>query len=167
MPHFWRLELGLEDLSCWLADLIFWIWTAMEVETDVALWHTVNWKSVCLYDTTIFVHKNSFKNALVDTCRWANVFDQKCHEQRKNVTQCRIITLPASIHPNRPHTVKLQVGNSSLQVQVASRPATQVEKCGMFDLDHSSSLTCFTVYVKSKTFFSSWSPAKTDSRSAC
>ena len=80
MPHFWRLGLGLEDLSCWLADLIFWIWTAMEVETDVTLWHTINRKSVCLYNTRMFVHKRSFKNDLVD--RWANIFDQKCHEQR-------------------------------------------------------------------------------------
>ena len=126
MPHFWRLGLGLEDLSCWLAELIFWIWTAMEVETDVALWHPVNWKGVWFYNTRSFVHKNGFKNALVD--RWANIFDQKCHEQRKNVTQCRIITLPASMHPNRPHTAKLQsatqvfksksqVGNSSRKVR--------------------------------------------------
>ena len=47
-------------------DLFFWIWTAMEVETDVTLWHTINRKSVCLYNTTMFVHKRSFKNALVD-----------------------------------------------------------------------------------------------------
>ena len=70
------------------------------------LWHTVNRKSVCLYNTTTFVHQNSFKNALVSRSideHW-NIFDQKCHayyEQRKNVTQCKIITLPASIHESQ------------------------------------------------------------------